>query len=280
MKRTFQRSSRVWVALSVALVAALTLLPGSWHTAIAQTAGPTATATSTATPTATSTTLPATGGTVTVPNAGLTLNFGQGALGSNTKVDYKPLVSAPVVSPTATSLTQTQAAQQTNTAAVQALAAQNVPPPPVVASGGGVIQSLFQLDATNTTNNSNVTTFNAPVTLAIVVPPGTLALAGGNLANVQVFRFSETTRAWVQVACTTGAGGLNCSTSGFSLWALVVATQVAAGPAQQAPAAPRPANTGTGITDDSMSLLPMMALVLVAGTLAGVGAYAVRRRRS
>lgn len=285
MKRMFQRPSRIWVVSSVALVAALALLPGSWQVAVAQTGSPapTATATFTATPTATSTTLPTTGGTVTVPNAGLTLNFGQGALGANTKVDFTPLVSVPPLSPTATALTQGQqtlTAQQTNTAAVNALAAQNVPPPPVVASGGGVIQSLFQLDATNTTSNSRVTVFNAPVTLAIVVPPGTLSLAGGNLANVQVFRFSETTRTWVQVSCTTGAGGLNCSTPGFSLWALVVATQLAAGPAQQAPAGPRPANTGTGVADDSNSLVPMLALVLAAGSLVGVGAYAMRRRRS
>ncbi len=141
-----------------------------------------------------------------------------------------------------------------------------------------MIQSLFQLEATNTTNNSNVTTFNGSVQLAIVVPAGTLSLAGGNLANVQVFRFSETTRAWVQVACTSGPGGLSCSTASFSLWALVVTGNT---PAQQAtPVVPRPAATGTGVAEDSMALLPMLALVLAAGSLVGVGAYAVQRRRS
>jgi len=218
-----------------------------------------------------------------VPNAGLTLTFGQGALGANTRVDYQPLVSPPVSTSTTSQPNQQQliqAAQETNQTAVQVLAQQNVPPPPVVASGGGVIQSLFQLEATNTTNNSNVTTFNAPVTLAIVVPPGTLSLAGGNVANVQVFRFNETTRAWVQVACTSGAGGLSCSTSGFSIWAMVVATQLAAAPGGGTPVAPRPAATGTGVAKDSMSLLPLVGLVLVAGGLAGAGAYAVQRRRS
>lgn len=272
MKRTFQHS-RIWVAFGIALVVAVALMPGSWQTAIAQTAG-----TPTASPTATSTTLPATGGTVTVPNAGLTLNFGQGALAANTKVDFTPLVSAPLTTPTTTA-GLALAAQQTNTAAVQALAQQNVPPPPGVSGGTGVIQSLFQLDATNTTNNTGVTTFGAPVTLAIVVPPNTLSLAGGSLANVQVFRFNETTRVWTQVACTAGAGGLSCSTTGFSIWALVVATQ-ATGPAQQAPVAPRPAATGTGVTDDSTSLMSIVILVLVAGGLVGGGAYAVQRRRS
>ena len=310
MKRIFFQR-RMWVALSVALVAAVALMPGSWSASVLAQYAPeptstststatttaaststatttaTATATFTATPTAAATTLPTTGGTVTVPNAGLTLSFGQGVLGANTKVDFKPLVSPPVAPAAGTAqptlVQQNQAAQQTNTTAVQTLAAQNVPPPPGVSVGGGpggVIQSLFQLDATNTTNNSNVTTFNAPVILAIVVPPGTLSLAGGNLANVQVFRFNETTRVWIQVACTSGAGGLSCSTSGFSIWAMVVVTPAAVGPAQQAPVAPRPAATGTGVTEDSMSLLPMMALVLVAGSLVGVGAYAVQRRRS
>lgn len=315
MKRTFQRTSRMWVALGLALVAAVALLPGSWRPAVAQTAGEptasptasatasatvsatasatttatststatttvTATATFTATPTATSTTLPATGGTVTVPNSGLTLNFGQGALGANTRVDYRPLVSPPIVpanAPPPSQQQQVQAAQQTSGTAIQALAAQNVPPPPGVnaAGTGGLIQSVFQLDATNTANNAGVTTFGAPVTLAIVVPPTTLSLAGGNLANVQVFRFNETTRAWVQVACSAGASGLSCSTSGFSIWAMVVVTPVPA-----APVAPRPAATGTGVAEDSMSLLPLAGLVLVAGGLAGAGAYAVQRRRS
>lgn len=300
MKRILQRPSRMWVSVGVALVVAVALLPGSWRPAVAQTAGPptpsptapatpatTPAATFTATPTATATVLPVAGGTVTVPNAGLTLNFGAGALGANTRVDFTPLVAPPVVLPNAPPLTPVlllQQAQQTSGTALQTLTAQNVPPPPGVAVGGGagsLIQSLFRLDATNVATNADVTTFNAPVTLAIVVPPGTLSLAGGNLANVQVFRFNEATRVWVQVACTAGAGGLSCSTSGFSLWAMVVVTQVAAAPGQPAaPVAPRPAATGTGLAEGSMSLLPMMALVLAAGSLVGAGAYAVRRRRS
>lgn len=47
-----------------------------------------------------------------------------------------------------------------------------------------------------------------------------------------------------------------------------------------APVAPRPAATGTGVAEDSMSLLPLAGLVLVAGGLAGAGTYAVQRRRS
>lgn len=220
-----------------------------------------------------------------MPNAGLTITFGNGALSANTRVDFTPLVPAP----TTAAPTPLQV-QQTNQAAVQTLVNLNVPPPPGVATGGGVIQSLFSLDATNTTTGQGVTTFNAPVTLAIVVPPGTLSLAGGNLSNVQVFRFNESTRAWAQVSCGVGPGGLSCSTAGFSLWALVVATQLAVTPGQQVPGtvpgaggatpvAPRPAATGTGVAQDSMSILPMIALVLAAGSATGAGAYAVRRRR-
>jgi hypothetical protein len=222
---------------------------------------------------------------VTVPNAGLTLNFGQGALGANTRVDFAPLVAPPT-----TSTVTPQQAQQTNSNAVLSLTTQNIPPPPGVnaAGGGSLIQSLFTLNATNTTNNTGVTTFNAPVTLAIVVPPGTLSLAGGNLANVQVFRFNETTRAWVQVACGAGGGGLSCSTSGFSIWALVIVTPVApqttpatgTGAGGATPVAPRPAATGTGLAPESTAILPMIAAILAMGGLLGAGAFAVQRRRS
>ncbi len=306
MKRTFWRSSRVWSAVATLVVVAIALLPGTWSTAVAQTGGgeiaptsvststatstttvtstTTSTATSTAAPTATSTTLPAAGGSVTVPNAGLTINFGQGALSTNTKVDFTPLVPAPT-----TTTTTPQQAQQTSTAAVQSLTSQNVPPPPGVGgTGGSLIQSLFTLDASSTTNGEKTNTFNAPVTLAIVVPPATLGLAGGNLANVQVFRFNETNRAWVQVACSASATGLSCSTSGFSIWALVVATpaggQIAPAIGTDAggatPVTPRPANTGTGVTPDSTSTLSMLAAILAAGSLLGAGAFAVQRRRS
>lgn len=298
MRRTFWRPSRVWVALATLAVVAIALLPSSWSPAVAQTGGgdppptstststSTSTATSTTTSTATSTTIPATGGSVTVPNAGLTINFGNGALGANTRVDFTPLVPPPT-----TNTVTPQQAQQTNNNAVLSLTTQNIPPPPGVSTtgtGGALIQSLFTLNATNTTNNSGVTTFNAPVTLAIVVPAGTLSLAGGNLANVQVFRFNETTRAWVQVACGVGAGGLSCSTSGFSVWALVIATPAApqttpatgTGAGGATPVAPRPAATGTGLAPESTSILPMLGAILALGGLLGVGAFAVQRRRA
>ncbi len=55
--------------------------------------------------------------------------------------------------------------------ALTVLSDRGVPPPPgVTGTTGNLIQSVFQLDATNTTNGQTTNTFNAPVTLAIVVP--------------------------------------------------------------------------------------------------------------
>ncbi len=108
----------------------------------------------------------------------------------------------------------------------------------------------------------------------------TLALAGGNIANILVVRFDSTTRQWNRVPCVAGGSGLVCTTSAFSVWAVMVKPVAGVTLQQATPAAPRPATTGTGVGDDSTMLLPMLALILAAGGLVGVGAYAVQRWRS
>jgi hypothetical protein len=240
-----RRVSGALIALAAgAVVAALALLPGSWGVAHGQTAGPPATPT--AAPTPVSTTVPPTGGTVSHPAAKVTLTLP--ALGEPLVVVVQPVV--PLSSdPTAAQL----AAQRT-------LQAMNVPPPANTDGSDAVISEVFQLDATNQSTGQTVTTFDQPVTVGIDVSPETLALAGGDLANVSLQFFDTATGTWQPVSCTSSGSGLACEISHFSLWAVVVTSSPIAG------AAPV---TGWFVA----------AAVAAAGAVAA-GGVALRRRRA
>lgn len=49
---------------------------------------------------------------------------------------------------------------------------------------------------------------------------------------------------------------------------------------QPARVTPRPAATGMGVAEDSISMLPLVGFILAAGSVTGAGAYLVRRRGS
>jgi|GEM_PF-4578522 len=258
-----RRALALGVALAIALLA---LLPGTWGTALGQTAGA-------PTPSPTTVTVPVTpGATTTAPltgsNAGTkTVTVPAGAFTQAVEVRNELRTFQQTVS--------------------DGLVINGVRySPPVVITSAEVVQvstvvlEVFDLAAL-TAGNEEVQP-GEPVTLSFELSAETLAAAGGNPNNVRLAFYDEDSDSWQDVTCAVVGTALECTLPHFSLWALYAVQEQA--PSQEGTPAttPSPANTGMGASGTDSGATNTVAIILGAVALAGVlgagGRYAMGRR--
>ena len=115
--------------------------------------------------------------------------------------------------------------------------------------------------------------FAQPVELSFTVAADAIP-AGTPSGNLTVAFWNG--RGWVQVDTTVtlnddGTYSLRAMTNHFSTWAVLVVSP-------EAPAAPSPADTGTGLADESSGFPTPVAGAILAGVLLLGTGVAVRRR--
>ncbi|MGE3960169.1 MAG: hypothetical protein AB7F65_00640 [Dehalococcoidia bacterium] len=265
---------------TLAAIVAAVLAPGSWSTAVAQTAGTTS-------PTPVLPAFPTPSFIIPTPGPSL---FPTPAPGGTTRQPTVTVVNKveTTASTTTVSTAETTGSQGAGRVAVPpgalpanttvsvgaiedvaSLVAQ-VPPPATVQ-----VALAFELTATTTEGVDVSGNFAQPVELSFTVAADAIP-AGTPSGNLTVAFWNG--RGWVQVDTTVtlnddGTYTLRAMTDHFSTWAVLVVTAEA--PA--APAAPSPADTGAGLEDEASGFPTPVAGAILAGILLlGTGA-AVRR---
>ncbi|MCA9846823.1 MAG: hypothetical protein KC458_02015 [Dehalococcoidia bacterium] len=257
------------IAIGVAVaLALLALLPGTWGTALAQTAG---------TPTATITIVnPGAQSTATVVGTAT-------ATVGNSNNDGGASVSVPAGSmPSGSTVTVTSPPAFAGFVRVGTGANKGIVTVPVV----------MNLEATDGDGNE-VTSFTEPVTVRVNVPDSlwaqVLRLSGTANPVVKVQNINPSTGVTTTIECTlvdSATGVVDCALPHFSEWSMEIEFDTAPGvdvveEFGGSGVVPSPADTGMGVTEESGATNPLaIALgVLALAGIAGAGArFAIGRR--